>query len=132
LSYQWYQGAVPVTNGAMVSGAQTNALNFTPAATNEAGSYKVVVANVGGSVTSSAAALGVAPWPRLGILNAPSGFTVTATGCVASNYYVVQRSSNLLSGWISTYTNYVETNGVIIYSRTNNHDPARFIRIVFP
>ncbi len=51
LGYQWWK------DGVAVAGASNAVLNLTPATTNAAGSYRVVVGNAAGSVTSAVAAV---------------------------------------------------------------------------
>jgi hypothetical protein len=55
LSYQWQQ------NGANLPGETNSTLNLFDVGANEAGAYKVVVSNTGGTTTSEAAILTVAP-----------------------------------------------------------------------
>ncbi len=58
LSYQWYKNGAILSNGGNLSGAQTAALTISNATSGDIGSYSVRVQNgVGGSITSSAAAL---------------------------------------------------------------------------
>jgi len=69
LNYQWRKGGVAIADGGAISGTQTNVLNFTPTVTNHTGNYSVIVTNLGGSVTSSAALLNVVPIPSLLLLH---------------------------------------------------------------
>ncbi len=59
VTYQWYKGTNALTDGAEFSGSSTTTLTINPAATNDAGSYKVVVSNPGGSFTSQVATVTV-------------------------------------------------------------------------
>jgi len=57
LSYQWYKGS------SKISGATSASYTINPVKTTDEGSYKVVVTNIVGSVTSNAATLKVIPDP---------------------------------------------------------------------
>ncbi len=59
LSYQWLFNGANITNGGQFSGATGNTLVITNLQSLDIGNYQVVISNTGGSVTSSAAALGV-------------------------------------------------------------------------
>jgi len=59
LTYQWYKGTAALTDGNELSGSSTTTLTIYPAATNDAGSYRIVVSNGGGSVTSQVATVTV-------------------------------------------------------------------------
>jgi hypothetical protein len=66
-NYQWQKGGAPVFNGGSVSGATTATLTISPLATTDTGSYRVLVSNVCGAVTSQPAYLFVpAPCSGLG------------------------------------------------------------------
>jgi hypothetical protein len=73
LSYQWYFGAAPI-GGATASTFTRGVVGFA-----DAGSYLVVVANAGGSTTSSVATLTVTDTTPP-VLSLPSNITVTRTG----------------------------------------------------
>lgn len=57
LAYQWFRGASPI------EGAHSGTLTIANVQQSDAGSYRVVVSNAGGSVTSAAAMLSVLPAP---------------------------------------------------------------------
>lgn len=57
LTYQWYFGPTPLSDGGNISGSATNKLIVAPVTTNNAGSYSVVVFNGSTSVTSKVALL---------------------------------------------------------------------------
>jgi alpha-tubulin suppressor-like RCC1 family protein len=65
LSYQWY------FNGQSISGATGSMLLVSNVQPSNAGNYAVVVTNLGGSITSNAAALSVTPLP--GVIFASAG-----------------------------------------------------------
>lgn len=59
LSYQWYDGAMALSNGSEISGATTANLTLSSTLLSQAGSYKVVVTNSVNSVTSQVAVVTV-------------------------------------------------------------------------
>ncbi len=134
LAYQWLKNGSTVANGGVISGAFTNALSFTPAATNHTGNYSVIVTNLGGAVTSAVAFLNVVPVPALVLSNSASGFVLAANGGAVSNTIVVQRATNLTPPivWVPLQTNVIGTNGQIRFTETNQNQPASFYRIQIP
>jgi hypothetical protein len=65
LAYQWRENGTNISNGGNISGVTTNVLTLTAATTNNDGSYSVVITNVYGAVTSSAAVLTVVLPPAI-------------------------------------------------------------------
>src|SRR5207302_445909 len=59
LSYQWQRSSTNLPNGGNVSGATSSVLALSNVTTNDAGNFRVVVANGFGSVTSAVATLTV-------------------------------------------------------------------------
>ncbi|HEV2435683.1 MAG TPA: YDG domain-containing protein [Verrucomicrobiae bacterium] len=59
LSYQWFKGAAPLTDGGNVSGSGTATLSLSSVSNSDAAGYSAVVGNSFGSVTSSIAMLQV-------------------------------------------------------------------------
>ena len=94
LSYLWYFDTNSLTDTGNVSGSTTSALTLTGAATNEAGSYFVVVSNEFGAITDSIATLTVDVLPTIvtnpvsrSILNGSNAaFSVTAGGSTPLGY----------------------------------------------
>ena len=88
LSYQWLFAGVPV------SGATASSLTLNNVQLSDAGNYAVVITNVAGSLTSSAAALTVwapaaitaQPSSRTNITGSDATFNVVATGTAPLNY----------------------------------------------
>ena len=134
LNFQWLKNGNPFADAGAIAGARTNVLAFTPAATNHAGSYSVIVTNLGGSVTSSVALLNVAPLPTLVFSNSAGGLELGADNGAVSNAYIIQSATNLLPPilWTPLLTNVIGTNGQIRFTETNYHLPASFYRIVIP
>jgi hypothetical protein len=134
LNYQWLKNGTAFVDAGAISGARTNLLTFTPAATNHAGSYSVIVTNLGGAVTSSVALLNVASLPTLVFSNSSGGLVLGADGGAVSNAYIIQSATNLFPPivWTPLLTNVIGTNGQIRFTETNYNLPASFYRIVIP
>ena len=89
LYYQWYFNNTPLTNGAAISGADTNVLAVNPVLATNAGSYFVVVTNNFGAVTSSVAGLSVLTTPVItSPTNSSNAITLFAGTTVGSTSYV--------------------------------------------
>lgn len=95
LAWQWLHAGTNLINGSGVTGATTNVLTLTGVTTNSAGSYVVVVTNLYGAATSSAALLivGVPPGLTGNVTNRTlqcgantNVFTVTGTGSSPLGY----------------------------------------------
>ncbi|HEX3799417.1 MAG TPA: immunoglobulin domain-containing protein [Verrucomicrobiae bacterium] len=65
LTNQWFKGSTALTDGNEFMGTATGTLTISPVSTNDAGSYKLVISNGGGSVTSSVATVTVLIPPPL-------------------------------------------------------------------
>ena len=61
LAYQWYLGATPLTNNARLSGTSNNMLTVSNVASTDAGTYTLLITNLFGSVTCTAAVAVVVP-----------------------------------------------------------------------
>jgi hypothetical protein len=70
LGYQWWRNTAPLTDGGLVSGANSAALTLAHVQTNDAGSYFAVVTNSLGAATSAVAVLEVSPPFQPGIQSA--------------------------------------------------------------
>lgn len=97
LAYQWQR------SGTNLAGASSSVLSFPNAQLLNSGDYSVVVANMGGSVTSSLARLSVVLPPLPTITQQPTNVTVSA-GATA-NFYVVASGFNLTYQWRRNGTN---------------------------
>ena len=133
LNFQWRKNGIAFADGGAISGAQTNAVFFSPVATNHNGSYTVVITNLAGGVTSSVAQLTVVPLPTLTVSNSAGGFTVLAVGAV-SNTIIVQRTTNLASPiiWQPLQTNLIGGDAQIRFTETNLNVSPVFYRIQIP
>lgn len=135
ISYQWQKGGINLSNGGAISGATTNILSFTPAATNNSGNYQVVVTNNSGSVTSSVAAVSIVPIPQFALSFISNNAALSASGGVVGSNYIVQVSTNLANtnDWSPIKTNVVPPNGSITFTDTNSANSGqRFYRVQFP
>lgn len=65
VTYQWFKGGVPLTNGGQVAGATSATLSLSNATSGNAGNYSVVITNVTGQVTSITASLTLVPMTSL-------------------------------------------------------------------
>ncbi len=84
LRYQWRKGGNNLANGGRVSGASSATLTITATQAGDAGNYDVVVSNVSGSATSSAASLTVNPAPVLPTFQSYPGSLVLGLGTGAN------------------------------------------------
>lgn|GEM_PF-837705 len=95
LIYHWQRSGTNLVNGGRISGATNATLNITGALTNDVGSYRVIVTNLYGSVTSAVVTLTV--WVPAKITAQPVAsqillagtqavFSVTADGTAPLNY----------------------------------------------
>ncbi len=73
LAYQWYFGSTPLTNSAHLSGTASNSLSISNVLTSDAGTYILVVTNLFGSITCTAAVAVVVP-PAITLQ--PAGYSV--------------------------------------------------------
>jgi hypothetical protein len=63
LQYQWMLDSANLTDGIGITGSQSNILTLTNIQFNQAGSYSVLVTNIGGASNSTVAVLTVVPGP---------------------------------------------------------------------
>jgi hypothetical protein len=118
--YRWRK------NGTNIAGATNSSYSITSVATNDAGTYSVVVTNSAGSVTSSGAVLGVYHSVTATLSSyaaTTNSFTFTVTG-VAGYSYVIEATTDF-SAWTSVATN------LSPFSYTNmmsTNFPYRFFR----
>lgn len=88
LGYRWQKDGVKLANGGRISGATSSALVIAPVQTNDAGSYRAVVTNAYGAVTSAVATLTVVlppvilqqPQTQDGVAGLTASFEVGASG----------------------------------------------------
>jgi alpha-tubulin suppressor-like RCC1 family protein/subtilisin family serine protease len=98
LSYQWQKDGVNLVNDTRITGATSYSLNIANTRATDAGQYRVVVSNDGGSVTSNAVALTVT-------LPAPPTFysqptdAIILQGSVLSLYGYASSSGSISYQW---------------------------------
>jgi hypothetical protein len=128
LAFQWR------LNGTNLSGATAGSLPFSPAQTDHAGSYTVVVTNAYGAVTSSVAVLNVGDAPAFAVqptnLTLLTGsnavFSATVTGSATLAYRWQKNGTNLSNGTgISGATNHTLTLSAI----TTNSSASYSLRV---
>ncbi|MDB6029566.1 MAG: multidomain protein with s-layer y region, glug motif, ig motif, i-set domain, pkd domain, partial [Verrucomicrobiales bacterium] len=127
LSFQWQKNAVNLANGGNVSGVTTATLSLTSVTQSDAATYRVVVTNSAGSVTSANATLTVidpviTTQPQS--IAAPAGgnatFSVTAIG-TASLKYQWKKTGVAISG---------ATNSALTLLNVQNVDVANYTVVV--
>lgn len=113
LSYQWYNGTTPLTDGTQVDGSTnygtgTTSLIISNAQSGESGNYTVVVTNLYGSQTSGSAGVsisagdsapaitGIVPTNAIVIQGNSTSFTVSATAAPVPVYYWFDNNANLI------------------------------------
>lgn len=106
LSYQWQKGGTNLSDGGSVSDSTTNPLVLSLVTANDAGSYRVVITNIYGSVTSVAATVQVGynpvitdqPQSLIVTSGTPAVFSTAATGSVPLIYQWQKGGINLTNG----------------------------------
>ena len=106
LAYQWKKGTLALADGEKVSGATSAILTLSNLATNDAGTYSVVVTNVAGTTSSTGAILTVLnpptiktqPLNRTNNAGTTAAFTVLATGSAPLSYQWKKGTNNLVNG----------------------------------
>jgi alpha-tubulin suppressor-like RCC1 family protein len=104
LSYQWLKGAVPLVDGANVSGATTDTLCINNASGADGGDYHVVVNNPHGSVTGMVSRVAVTPvivWGdgSLGQQIVPVEATNVLTVAAGNNHNVALTAQGRVLAW---------------------------------
>jgi len=106
LTYQWLK------NGVALSGAISNVLTLSPATTNDAGNYSVIVTNSVGAITSASATLTVLVAPAIVappvnvsvVVSNAATFTVAASGTAPLTYQWLKNGTNLPGALAATLT----------------------------
>ncbi|HEY1171988.1 MAG TPA: immunoglobulin domain-containing protein [Verrucomicrobiae bacterium] len=98
LTYQWYKGSSPVSNGGNISGAQTATLTIVNAVVGDSGSYYVKVTDSLGNTDSSAALVSVIIQP--GSVNTVWG--VPAFSSSLDNILMLPDGKMVVSGGFTT------------------------------
>jgi len=93
LGYHWQFNGTNLTDGANITGSQTNVLTLSDVQTGEAGNYQVVITNAAGSITSSVAALTVVGGYPVGFVSSGFGWTGNQSGTFTTSIF----SGNVLA-----------------------------------
>ena len=115
LSYQWQANGTNLADGPHISGSATNQLSLSAITLADAGSYRVIITNYAGSVTSRVATLTLAGAPsitqqpvnQIGYLGSSVTFHVTATGDPLPSYQWQKDGASIIE---ATGTSLVLTN----------------------
>ena len=83
LAYQWQSNSVNLANGANLTGAQSNVLTLANVAGGATGNFRVIITGLGGSVTSSVAALTVVGGGPIGFNASSFDWTASQSGAYA-------------------------------------------------
>ncbi len=139
--YQWYSNTVALVNGGQISGATTGTLTITNINASDAANYSVVVTNIAGKSTSTAAALTVVTpispnitGVSLSAGNAIIQFTTSNSLDTASSFYL-QSSTNLSNPEDAGFTNvssatFTGTAGVFTVEAPTNSAEGSFYRLL--
>jgi hypothetical protein len=130
LTYQWMLGSTALTNDAVYSGVNTNALTLTRVGAGNVGTYSVIVSNSVGFTNSIGVPLEVQLPPALTVSRGPNGLQLSAT-TVTGLTYVVLSASNLNSIWTPVATNTVPANGILSFTNPAS-GPNQFLKLQFP
>jgi len=106
LNYFWLKNGAAIANGTKYSGVNASNLTVATLTSADAGNYSVIVSNLAGSVTSSAAALTVVSSPTITtppanvavVAGGNASFTVTAAGSAPLTYQWLKNGSALADG----------------------------------
>ena len=110
-TYQWQKNTVNLANGGNVSGATTATLSLTGVTHADEATYRVIVSNAAGSVTSANATLTVnepiintQPQNQSAPIGGSATFSVTAVGTAPLSYQWRFNAVNISGATASTYT----------------------------
>jgi len=131
LSYAWQKNSQPISDGGVYSGTASNILTLHSAGLGDAGSYSVLVTNLGGATNSAIGLLTVSPPPALALGPPASGSAQLSATAPAGLTYITQTQTNLGSPWIPVATNIVPDSGQILFGNPATN-PAQFFRLQFP
>lgn len=131
LAYQWQKDAVNLSNGSPYAGVTTADLSVSPA---EAGDYRCLVSNTGGSVTSAVASLTLKaatvitgqPTAQAVCLGGSAQFSVAATGAGPLGYQWQKNTVDLSNGGHYSGAN----SNVLTVANADNSDAATYRCVV--
>lgn len=135
ITYQWQKDGVNLINGDRITGANSYNLSISSALLADAGQYRLVATNAGGSITSNAATVTVTVPPPPTISSQPSSNAVSAGN--PASFYVYASGSGLTYQWQKdgvNLTNDTRITGATTYSlyiaNTQTSDAGQYRVIV--
>jgi hypothetical protein len=135
LAFQWQKAGTNLANAGPVSGATSPTLWLAGVLPQDAGAFRVIVANPWGAVTSAVATLSVpVPPPQLTASPGTNGLTLQFAG-VPHQTYLLQTTTNLSppANWTNLATHSADAQGNWSYTLTNAlAEPQRFYRVRTP
>jgi hypothetical protein len=131
MAYRWFHNSTPLSNGSSLVGADAASLVLSSVTPLSGGNYSVVVSNMAGSVTSSAASLIVVTPPQFSGVNLLPDNTLLVSFTAVSNVnYRVDASTNLI--YWEPVTNLPNPDGTIQFIDVDaTNYPNRFYRAVW-
>jgi uncharacterized repeat protein (TIGR03803 family) len=134
-TFQWFFNGQPLTNGPLVSGAQSTLLTLTNVQSSKNGGYDLIAANSFGSATSLVATLTVSGSPfsfgNPGLIYSNGHAILQITGLANQGPVVIDASTNLTQ-WTPIFTNPSAT-GAITFTDSNAASYSRrFYRATVP
>jgi hypothetical protein len=126
LAYQWS------FNGTNLAGATAGTLLLTNVQPAQAGSYAVVITNVAGSVTSSAASLAVLPAGAIISisLSVGAGVSITFPSQAGLNYVLEYKTALDDPAWTPLLPAMTATSGSMVLQDTNTPAASRYYRVL--
>jgi hypothetical protein len=124
LHYQWQKGATVLVDGPNISGSTTSNLVLSNLTTNDAGSYTVVVSDLGGSLNTSATLTVLSFADAANYLTNP-GFENGFASWNGFNGQAIHNTNDLYGDGVTFYSAHGGTNVAIAYS-TGGPTPPSF------
>jgi len=135
IAYQWQKDGVNLTNGTRISGATSYNLSISNALLADAGQYRLIASNAGGSVTSNAATVSVTAPPPPTIYSQPSSNTVTAGN--STSFYVYASGAGLTYQWQKNGVNLINDTRIsgantysLYFNNTQTSDAGSYTVVV--
>ncbi len=130
LYYQWQFNSNNLADGGNISGSSSRVLTLANLATNNAGTYSVIISNALGQVTSSGALLSLLPQPRFqSAVRTNNVLTFTWSAVTGHNYQVQFNPALGLANWTNLGGIKTGLSGTVSASDTNLGS-QRFYRLL--